>query len=373
MDTTSETGELTAVVYGAGELVVGPRSGAPPAGDDLVRRYEDAAVAVVDGRVAAVGDTASVTGEYPPENADYQVDADGRAVVPGFVDAHTHALFAGDHSDEFAAELRGESDGAIAAEGGGVLRTVEAVREASEDDLVGALLDHLDAMLAYGSTTVEVKSGYGLDVETELRTLAAAERADDRHPVDVVPTFMGARTVPADEDSRSYARRVVEEQIPAVADQGVARFCDVFCETEAFSVAESERVLVEGMRAGLTPKVHAEKLSHRGGARLAAQVGATSADHLLHATREDARALANGGVTPVVVPGTAFSSGADYADARTLLTAGDGWTGRERAPLAVATGFSPDCHSRSMPFAVALACLETGLSPTEALLAATCG
>jgi imidazolonepropionase len=373
MGTASGGGELTAVVYGAGEVVVGPRSGASPDGDDPLRRYEDAAVAVVDGRVATVGDSEAVTGEYPPENATHAVDADGRAVVPGFVDAHTHALFAGDRSDEFAAKLQGTSYEEIASEGGGILRTVGAVRETETDDLVAALLAHLDAMLSYGTTTVEVKSGYGLDVETELRMLAAIERADDRHPVDVVPTFMGAHAVPADEDARSYTREVVQEQIPAVADQGVARFCDVFCEQGAFSVVEAKHVLVEGMRAGLTPKIHAEELSHQGGARLAAEMGATSADHLLHATREDAHALANGGVTPVVLPGTAFTLGADYADASTLLAAGDGWTGDERAPLAVATDFNPNCHSRSMPFAVALACVEMDLSPGAALLAATSG
>ncbi len=388
-DAVDPDGELTAVVYGAGEVVVGPRNGDGTAGagvtadaDDagLLRRHEDAAVAVADGRVAAVGDTETVTRAYPPENARHRVDADGRAVVPGFVDAHTHALFAGDRSDEFAARLRGQSYEEIAAEGGGILRTVEAVREAEEDDLVATLEEHLDAMLSYGTTTVEVKSGYGLDVDTELRMLSAIERAGAAHPVDVVPTFMGAHAVPEGEDSRSYARRVVEEQVPAVADQGVAVFCDAFCERGAFSVTEAERVLVAGMRAGLTPKLHAEELSHSGGARLAAELGATSADHLLHATAEDARALARGGVTPVVLPGTAFSLGADYADARTLMTGargdGDGetWTtDPERAPLAVATDFNPNCHSRSMPFALALSCLEMDLSPAEALLAGTHG
>jgi len=370
-DAADPGGDLTAVVYGAGEVVVGPRAGGGP-----LRRHDDAAVAVVDGRVAAVGDSEEVTRVYPPENARHQVDADGRAVVPGFVDAHTHALFVGDRSDEFAAKLRGQSYEAIAAEGGGILRTVEAVRAAEEDELVAALTEHLDAMLAYGTTTVEVKSGYGLDPDTELRMLSAIDRAAAAHPVDVVPTFMGAHAVPEGEDARSYASRVVDEQIPAVADQGVAVFCDVFCERGAFSVTEAEHVLVAGMRAGLSPKLHAEELSHSGGARLAAELGATSADHLLHATPEDARALVQGGVTPVVLPGTAFSLDAAYADARALIEAADGdtWTtDRTRAPLAVATDFNPNCHSRSMPFAVALACLEMELSPAEAVLAATHG
>jgi imidazolonepropionase len=380
-------GHLTAVVHGANEVVVGPADGGGdpleddagghlPGADDLLRRYEDAAVAVVDGEGAAVGSTDDVTREYPPENALHTVDATGKAVVPGFVDPHTHALFAGDRSDEFEQKLRGKSYEEIMAEGGGILRTVRATRGASEDRLLANLLEHLDVMLAHGTTTVEVKSGYGLDTETELRMLSVIEAADDRHPVDVVATFMGAHAVPEDADADDYVDEVVDEQLPAAADQGIASFCDVFCEEGAFSVEQSRRVLEAGMEAGLTPKVHAEELSRLGGSELAAEVGATSADHLLYATEDDAVALSEAGVTPVLLPGTAFSLGAEYADARCFLGLdGAEWTADpwSRAPLAIATDFNPNCYSQSMPFAMALSCLEMGMTPAEALLSGTRG
>jgi imidazolonepropionase len=349
--------EHVAVVHDAAEVVVGPGRDAP------LERYEDAAVAAVDGSVAAVGPTDEVTRAYPPENATVAVDAAGRSVVPGFVDSHTHALFAGDRADEFEAKLRGRSYQEILAEGGGILRTVRATREADAPTLLGNLLGHLDTMLAHGTTTVEVKSGYGLDAETELRMLDVVAAADARHPVDVVPTFMGAHAVPEGADPDDYVERVVDEQLPAVAEQGVAEFCDVFCEEGVFSVAQSRRVLEAGRERGLTPKVHAEEFTRLGGAELAAEVGAASADHLLHATDADAAALADAGVTPVLLPGTAFSLGESYADLRGLVDAG--------APVAVATDFNPNCYSQSMPFAVALACVGMGATPAEALVAAT--
>ncbi|WP_136716697.1 imidazolonepropionase [Halorientalis salina] len=348
--------DLDAVLHDASEVLTAPAPTAPG-----IR--EDAAIAVVDGRIAAVGPTDDVTREYPPENAARAIDANGRAVVPGFVDAHTHALFAGDRADEFAAKLRGKTYQEILAEGGGILRTVRAVRAASDETLLSNLLDHLDTMLAHGTTTVEVKSGYGLDRETELRMLAVIDRADDAHPVDVVPTFMGAHAVPEDRDADDYVDEVIDEQLPAVADQGVAEFCDAFCEADVFTVEQSRRVLEAGRDHGLTPKVHAEEFTRLGGAALAADLGAASADHLLHATEADAQALADAGVTPVLLPGTAFSLGADYADPDTFAAAG--------APPALATDFNPNCYSQSMQFAVALGCTAMGMTPADAMVAAT--
>ncbi|WP_440007026.1 imidazolonepropionase [Halomicrococcus sp. SG-WS-1] len=348
--------DVDAVVYDANEVVTVEENGE-------LGVYEDAAVAVVDGEVARIGSSGPVTREFPPENAANAVDADGKAVIPGFVDPHTHALFAGDRSDEFEAKLRGKTYQEILAEGGGILRTVRATRNAGDDELLSNLLDHLDTMLAHGTTTVEVKSGYGLDTETELRMLDVVDRADDRHPVDVVPTFMGAHAVPEGRETEEYVTEVVEEQIPAVADQGVAEFCDVFCEEGVFDVPQSRRVLVTAAEQGMTPKVHAEELAHIGGTQLAADVGAASADHLLHSTEEDVDALVEAGVSPVLLPGTAFGLGADYADARTFLDAG--------APVATATDFNPNCYSQSMGFAASLACVEMGMTPAEALVAAT--
>ncbi|MFH5800170.1 imidazolonepropionase [Haladaptatus sp. CMAA 1911] len=348
--------DLTAVVHDAAQVVTVEEDGS-------LGIYEDAAIAMVDGDVARVGATGPVTREFPPENATHAVDASGKAVIPGFVDPHTHALFAGDRSDEFEAKLRGKTYQEILADGGGILRTVQAVREASDEELLANLLSDLDTILAHGTTTVEVKSGYGLDTKTELRMLDVISRADDRHAVDVVPTFMGAHAIPEGRDADEYADEVVEEQIPAVAEQGIAEFCDVFCEEGVFTVPQSRRVLKTGEEYGLTPKVHAEELAHIGGSQLAADLGATSADHLLHATDEDVAALTDAGVVPVLLPGTAFGLGAEFADARAFLDAG--------APVAIATDFNPNCHSQSMGFASSLACVEMGMTPAEALVAGT--
>ncbi|WP_129114290.1 imidazolonepropionase [Halegenticoccus tardaugens] len=356
--------ELTAVVRDAAEVVVGPEEA--ERGDDasapLVRR-EDAAVAVVDGRVAAVGPSDEVTREHPPENAAVAVDAAGKSVIPGFVDAHTHALFAGDRSDEFEAKLRGKTYQEIMAEGGGILRTVGATRAASDDDLLEILLSHLDTMLAHGTTTAEVKSGYGLDVETELRMLEVVARADERHPIDVVPTFMGAHAVPPGVDADDYVDEVVSEQLPAVEAQGIAEFCDVFCDEGAFTVEASRRVLEAGREAGLAPKIHADEFATLGGSRLAADLGATSADHLLRSTDEDVEALVEAGVVPVLLPGTAFALGAGYADAGAFLDRG--------APVAVATDFNPNCYSQSLGFAASLACVGMRMTPAQALVSVT--
>ncbi len=322
----------------------------------------DGAVAVVDGEVAAVGETPAVIREYPPENAARAIDAAGKTVQPGYVDPHTHAVFAGDRSDEFVAKLRGKEYQEILAEGGGILRTVRATRAADDDTLLEKLLGRLDVMLAHGTTTAEVKSGYGLDTGTERRLLEVVARADERHPVDLVATFMGAHAVPEDATTDEYVRRVIDEQLPAVAG-GVAEFCDVFCEEGVFGVEESRRVLEAGIENGLTPKVHAEEFTRLGGAQLASDLGAASADHLLHATDEDVRALMEAGNTPVLLPGTAFGLRTDYADARGMLEAG--------APVALATDFNPNCHSHSVGFATTLACVGMRMTPAEALVAAT--
>ena len=354
--------EVDCVVFDAAELVVGPAADGRGADPDL-ERYEDAAVAVVDGVVAAVGQTDAVTREYPPENAATAVDATGKSVIPGFVDSHTHAVFAGDRSDEFAARLRGADYQEILAEGGGILRTVRAVREASTETLVANLSAHLDVALSHGATTVEVKSGYGLDRETECRLLSAIDQAGAAHPIDVVPTFMGAHAVPDEETPDSYTDRVLDEQLPAVVDQGIARFCDVFCESGVFTPEQSRRILSAAREYGLRPKIHAEEFERTGGAAVAADVGAVSADHLLQATADDAATLANAGVVATLLPAAAFSLGEAYADPTQFADAG--------ARIALASDFNPNCHSQSMGFTIALGCAEMGMSPEAALVAAT--
>ena len=375
---------IDAVVYGAAQLVVGPShgdrnteesihgraapatGGKPPADPaEVLEIHENAAIAIEDGTVAAVGATGDIVREYPPENAATAIDASGRAVLPGFVDSHTHAIFAGDRSDEFAAKLRGKRYQEILAEGGGILRTVRATREASDEELLDRLLEHLDVMLEHGSTTAEVKSGYGLDTRTERRLLRLIDRADDRHPVRVVPTFMGAHAVPDGVDADEYASEVVDEQLPAIAEQGIAAFCDVFCEEGVFSVEQSRTILSAGLEYDMPAKIHAEEFVRLGGAQLAAELGAVSADHLLHASTADVRALRSAGVVPVLLPGTAFALGTDYADARAFRDAG--------VEIAIATDFNPNCHAPGMDFATTLACVGMGLSPAEAIRAGTHG
>jgi len=272
-------------------------------------------------------------------------------------------VFAGDRVDEFAAKLRGKSYQEIQAEGGGILSTVRAVREASLEELTRNLLDHLDVMLAHGTTTAEVKSGYGLSLESERRLLEAVREADERHPIDLVPTFLGAHAVPEGTDPDAYVDEVVDEQIPAVADADLAVFCDVFCDEGAFTREQSRRVLEAGLDHGLAPKIHAEEFERLGGAQLAADLGAVSADHLLQATPDDAAAMAEAGVTPVLLPGTAFTLGTDYADPTLFEDAG--------SRVALATDFNPNCYSQSMEFAMALACNGMRMTPTAALLGAT--
>ncbi|WP_128476753.1 imidazolonepropionase [Halorussus pelagicus] len=366
---------LTAVVHDAAEIVTLESSedestsadeSEDPSREDAAADlgiYEDAAIAIEDGEVARVGPSGPVKREFPPENAVHAVDATGKSVIPGFVDPHTHALFAGDRSDEFEAKLRGKTYQEIMEDGGGILRTVRATREAGDERLLDNLLGHLDAMLAHGTTTVEIKSGYGLDTETELRMLDIIDRADDRHAVDVVATFMGAHAVPKGRDTDEYVEEVVDDQIPAVESQGIAEFCDVFCEEGVFDVEQSRRVLEAGADAGMTPKVHAEELAHIGGTQLAAEIGAASADHLLHSTEDDIAALVESDVVPVLLPGTAFGLGAAYADARAFIETG--------ANVAIATDFNPNCYSQSMGFAAALSCVEMGMTPAESLRAAT--
>ncbi len=315
------------VIYNANELVTGPAnsaetdaagttpngSGGPPDGP-VLSVLPDAAVVLEDGEVAAVGSSDELTREYPIDNADEALDASGKCVLPGFVDPHTHAVFAGDRSDEFEAKLRGTSYQEILADGGGILRTVRAVREASEDELTDSLLERLDTMLAAGTTTLEIKSGYGLDTETELKLLAAIGRADERHPIDIVATFMGAHAVPDDTDAEEYTTSVIEDQFPAVEQQGVAEFCDVFCEADVFSANQSREILEAGTDHGLTPKLHIDEFENLGGSKVAAAVSAASADHLLQSTPDDIDTLLEADVTPVLLPGTAFGLGGEYPD-----------------------------------------------------------
>jgi len=284
-----------------------------------------------------------------------ELDAAGRAVIPGFVDAHTHLVFAGDRADEFAARLAGEP-----YEAGGILRTVAATRSATKDDLVDGILRRAAQCLAGGTTTIEVKSGYGLETETELRSLQAIAAARLSTPADLVPTFLGAHLDP----EPGYIDMLVEEMLPACAP--LAESCDAFCDVGALSVESSRRVLEAGLAHGLTPRIHAEELANTGGGLLAAEIGCASADHLIHASPQDAEALASAGVVAVLLPATSFCLRSTYAPARLFLDAG--------CTIALGTDCNPGTsYTTSMSFVIAVACSELGLSADEAVRAATRG
>ncbi|MEP7011227.1 MAG: imidazolonepropionase [Acidobacteriota bacterium] len=299
-----------------------------------------------------------------------RLDGKRGTLIPGFVDPHTHIPWAGTRETELFERLAGKTYQAIAAEGGGILRTVASTRRASEDEITGNVLRHLDWMLAGGTTTIEAKSGYGLNLADELKQLVALNRAAAEHPVRILPTLLAAHEVPpehrADLGGRArYVDLICDEIVPAVAARGLARFCDVFCEAGVFSAAESRRVLEAGIRHGLAPRLHADEFADSGGAELAAELGALSADHLMAVSDRGIEALAGSGVTAVLLPGTSFFLKKErYAPARRMIEAG--------IPVALATDCNPgSSFTESMPMIVTLAVFQLGLSVEESLTAAT--
>lgn len=352
----------------AAELITAPPGQGPLLGPDLDRPIliADASVACVDGRVAAVGKTADVLARYPEREAARVLDASGRLVAPGFVDCHTHLPFAGTREMEFEARARGETYEAIAAKGGGIRASVRTTHATSESDLTAAVSRRLATLLAQGTTTVEAKSGYGLSLDEERKQLRAATRAGAKSPVEVIPTFLGAHEVPDEYRSRraEYLALLCGDMIPAVAREGLARFCDVFCDRGVFTVEESRAILECGLAHGLAPKLHADELADVGAAALAAELGAISADHLLHANDAGLRAMLGAGTVAVLLPGTAFTLGLPYARGRDMISMG--------LPVALATDWNPgSTMSSSMPLAMTLAVTQMRLSPAEAWMAAT--
>jgi imidazolonepropionase len=327
---------------------------------------EEGAVAIEDGIITAVGPGTAVRQEPGDQPFDTVIDAGGRAVLPGFVDPHTHLVFAGYRPDEFAWRLAGEGYLDILKRGGGILRTVADTRAASGAALVETAMNRLDLLLSQGVTTVEAKSGYGLDLQTEIRQLEAVAALNAAHPVDVVPTFLGAHAVPGEFRGRSeaYIDFVIHDVLPVVAERGLAEFCDVFCEEGVFSVAQSRRLLEKARDLGLGLKLHADEISPLGGAELAAQLGAVSADHLLRASDRGIGRMAEAGVAAVLLPGTAFCLRQPYARARQIMDRG--------CAVALATDFNPgSAFTASIPLIISLATLYMGMSPEETVTALT--
>jgi imidazolonepropionase len=354
------------LVTGLAEVAT-PRGTTPRRGSAQgeVARIAHGEVLCREGRIAFVGiheERIRRFGELPEAE---RLDGKGGTLVPGFVDPHTHLPWAGSREHEFAQRLAGRTYQEIAAAGGGILSTVRATREADEDTLVALVRRRLDLMLAHGTTTAEAKSGYGLSLADEGKQLRAIARAAAGHPVDLVPTLLAAHEVPAEHraDRARYLDLVCDEIIPATAS--LARFCDVFCEHGVFSAEESRRVLRAGAAHGLLPRLHADEFVDSGGAALAAELGALSADHLIAVSPEGIDALAGSGVTAVLLPGTSFFlMKHTYAPARALIGAG--------VPVALASDCNPgSSYTESLPMVIVLAVFELRLSIEEALTAAT--
>jgi imidazolonepropionase len=355
------------VIVNIGQLVtlVGPARAR--VGDELrgLGLIADAALLVEEGRIVAAGSYRELRSEIPPNAV--TIDAGGCAVTPGFVDAHTHLVFAGSRATEFEQRIAGTSYQEIAAAGGGILHTVALTRAATEDELLGEARKHLGWMLRAGTTTAEAKSGYGLERATELRMLRVLARLDAEGPVRIVPTMLAAHCVPTEFAGRreEYVRWIAEELIPEVAAAGLAKYCDAFCDDHAFTVEESRTVLTAARRHGLRLRVHAEQFRPGTGAALAAELGAATADHLEAAEDEVLQELKDAGVQPVLLPGSVFALGrSNYPAARKMVESG--------LAIVLATDFNPGSSPiASIPFILSLACLQMGLTPAEALTAAT--
>lgn len=346
------------VLEGIGELVTNDTDG-----EGRLGLLERAALVVEGDTVGWVGPQ----GDLPQRWSDARrIDLEGRSVIPGFVDAHTHLVFAGDRSEEFARRMRGESYQAIAAEGGGILATMAETRSAGFDRLVALTRKRIERMLANGTTTIEIKSGYGLDVVTEVVMLRVAAAAADTLPVTLRRTFLGAHAVPPEyrNDRPGYVDLILEEMLPACAPE--ADYCDVFVEDGAFDVEDARRIFDAASSYGLGARVHAEQLGHNGGAALAAEIGAASADHLDHATEEDAAALAASRTAAVLVPGASFQLRGSQAPGPMLWETG--------VTVALATDCNPGTSFiESMPFVIALGVVQMGLTVDQAVWAATRG
>lgn len=323
----------------------------------------DGGLAVKEGRIVAVGKTADVTKAFKAENV---ISANGKLVLPGFVDPHTHPVFAGSLEQEFQMRIEGASYVETLKSGGGIFKTIKETRKASFEKLVDHCTETLDTMLEHGTTTVEAKSGYGLTTRDELRVLEVIQRLNQLHSMDVVPTFFGTSTVPPEffKNTQGYVSLVTEEMIPRVTEKRLAEFCDASCEKGVFTLEQARRILSAGKDSGLRPKVHADETSPTGGAELAAGIGAVSADHVLFSSNEGIKAMANKGVTAVLLPAAAFCQMSNrYADARMMIDLG--------LPIALGTDFNPSCWVENQQLVTALACRFMKLTPAEAITATT--
>ncbi len=328
-----------------------------------VKVYENTSVLIEDGHIVAVGDGAEWAKTVP---ADKQIDANGKTVLPGFVDSHTHFVFGGYRADEFLWRMEGMTYMEIMERGGGINNTMKATRNASSEELIEHSMDILEKMLAFGITTVEGKSGYGMDHDTELKQLEVMKELEQRQPVEIVRTFLGAHSIPPEYKGRNeeFLEFLVKEVMPDVKKADLAQFCDIFCEKGVFSIEESRKFLQQAKDMGFDLKIHADEIVTLGGAELGAELGCTSADHLLHASDEGIKALANSDTVATLLPTTAFCLKETFAPARKMIDAG--------CAVALATDFNPGSgFTNSVPLMIALGVIYMGMTAEEAITALT--
>jgi imidazolonepropionase len=356
--------EVDLVIKNAQELLTLSSSFKEESGLGIIRH---GALAIKKERIFWVGKTEELPKKFLLNRDGLEIDATGKVVMPGLIDAHTHLIFAGSREDEFELRIQGLSYQEIAERGGGILSTVEATRKASFDELFSLGKKRLDRMLCKGVTTLEAKSGYGLSLQSEVKILKVLKALQKSHPVDIVPTFLGAHTFPREfrEDRAGYINLLTEEMIPKVAQEGLAEFCDVFCEEKAFTVEESRKILETGKRYGLKPKIHADQLSPGGGAELAAEVNAYSADHLEYVSQEGIEKMAEKGVTAVLLPGAGFFlSMKKYPPAREMIEQG--------VSVSLATDLNPGSSmTESLPLMMTMGCTMYKMLPKEVIQAGT--
>lgn len=324
---------------------------------DGVQYIKDTSILIENGKIIAISEGES-------ENS---IDCGGKMVTCGFVDSHTHPVFLDNRDEEYAMRLAGATYEKIAEKGGGIVSSVEGVRNASEDELIDKVSQRMDRFIAGGTTTIEAKSGYGLDTESELKSLSVMHKVHKSHAIDLIPTFMGGHAFPPEfaNDHDGFVDLICDEMLPAVKAQGIAVFNDVFCEEGYFTVAQSKRILETGKKYGLKPRLHADEFMNSGAAELAGEVGAISADHLMAVSADGINALVENNVIATLLPGTTFFLGkSTYAPARELINSG--------ITVSLATDFNPgSCHIQSMPFIMTLACMHLGMTVEESFQAVT--
>jgi imidazolonepropionase len=328
---------------------------------------EDGAVAISGDKIVGVGKTRDVLDEIKITDETKVIDAKDRVVLPGFVDCHTHPVFAGTREDEFEMRIKGKTYQEIAESGGGIKSSVRNLRSKSKRELIQLALPRLDRMLSYGTTTIEAKSGYGLSLEDEIKMLEVIKELNKIHPIDLIPTFLGAHEIPEEykNNRKEYIKLITERMIPEVAKRKLAVFCDIFCEKGVFDIEESREILKAAKSHGLGLKLHADQLSSLGGSKLAAELKAISADHLEFIDEDGIDKMKESGVIGVLLPGACFGLGMkEYPPARRMIERG--------LPVALATDFNPGSSmTESVPMILSLACLMMRMTPAEAIVAST--